>query len=197
MKTKPLKLAVLAMLPPAMLALSSCTNYGGNEQTTVIAGSNGAAVVDTYTNSATVTGINLSSRTLSLKLENGTRTTVKCGKDVVNFGQIKVNDVVKVTLIDELAVYMGTGKAPEASATGAVALSPVGAKPGGLVAETVKITARVTAVNTATRKVSLKLPDGTTKSIKVGNGVNLAAVKVGDDVTVRHTEAMAIVVEKP
>ena len=108
MKTKPLKLAVLAMLPPAMLALSSCTNYGGNEQTTVIAGSNGAAVVDTYTNSATVTGINSSSRTLSLKLENGTRTTVKCGKDVVNFGQIKVNDVVKVTLIDELAVYMGT-----------------------------------------------------------------------------------------
>ena len=123
--------------------------------------------------------------------------SAKCGKDVVNFGQIKVNDVVKVTLIDELAVYLGSGKAPAASATGAVALAPVGAKPGGVVAETVKITARVTAVNASTRKVSLKLPDGTTKTIKVGSGVNLGAVKVGDDVTVRHTEAMAIVVEKP
>jgi hypothetical protein len=197
MKLNPLKLAALVLLPSALLTLSSCTNLGGNEQTTLISAPNGAAVVDTYTNRATVTAINRANRQLSLKMENGSRTTAKCGKDVVNFNQIKVNDVVKVTLIDELAIYLGKGTSPEATTTGGVALSPIGAKPGVVMAETVKISAKITAVNAKSRTVSLKLPDGTTKTVKVGKDVNLGNVKAGESVTVRHTEAMAILVEKP
>lgn len=196
MKTNPLKLATLVLLPSAMLAFTSCTDLGGNEQTTVIDAPNGVAVVETYTNSATVTGINVPNRKVSLRMENGSRTTVKCGRDVVNFGQIKVGDVVKVTLIDELAVYLGGGESMGASTTGAVALAPVGAKPGTVMAETVKVTAKITALNAKSRSVTLKFSDGTSKTIKVGKDVNLAKANVGDTVTVRHTEAMALLVEK-
>jgi len=196
MKPKTMKqLAALILLPSAMVAFTACSNIGGTETTTTVDAPNGAAVVESYTNSATVTAINPASRKLSLKLANGTRKTVKCGSGVVNFSQIKVGDVVKVTLIDEVAIYLGGGESRGASATGAVALAPVGAKPGGVMAETVRITAKVTALNPTTRMVSLKLPDGSTKSLKVGKDVNLAVVKVGDHVTVRHTEAMAITVE--
>lgn len=188
-------LASILILPSAMFAFTACSNIGGTETTTMVNAPNGAAVVETYTNSATVTAINTANRKLSLKLANGTRKTVKCGSGVVNFPKIKVGDVIKVTLIDEVAIYLGGGESRGASATGAVALAPVGSKPGGVMAETVRITAKVTALNPSTRMVSLKLPDGSTKSLKVGSDVNLKAVKVGDNVTVRHTEAMAIVVE--
>ena len=45
--------------------------------------------------------------------------------------------------------------------------------------------------------MTLSLPDGTSKKVKAGKQVNLSAVKVGDNVTVQHTEAVAISVEKP
>lgn len=189
------QIASLVILPSAALAFTACSNIGGTDTVTMVNAPNGAAVVETYTNSATVTAIDSTHRKLSLKLANGTRKTVKCGSAVVNFPQIKVGDVIKVTLVDEVAIYLGGGESRGASATGAVALAPVGSKPGGVMAETVRITATVTAFNTATRMVSLKLPDGSSKSLKVGSDVNLKAVKVGDTVTVRHTEAMAIVVE--
>lgn len=189
------QIASLVILPSAALAFTACSNIGGTDTVTMVNAPNGAAVVETYTNSATVTAIDSTHRKLSLKLANGTRKTVKCGSGVVNFPQIKVGDVIKVTLVDEVAIYLGGGESRGASATGAVALAPVGSKPGGVMAETVRITATVTAFNTATRMVSLKLPDGSSKSLKVGSDVNLKAVKVGDTVTVRHTEAMAIVVE--
>lgn len=189
------QLASLVILPSAVLAFTACSDIGGTDTVTMVDAPNGAAVVETYTNSATVTAIDAANRKLSLKLANGTRKTVKCGSGVVNFPQIKVGNVIKVTLIDEVAIYLGGGESRGASATGAVALAPVGSKPGGVVAETVRITATVTALNPSTRMVSLKLPDGSTKSLKVGKNVNLAVVKVGDNVTIRHTEAMAIVVE--
>ena len=35
------------------------------------------------------------------------------------------------------------------------------------------------------------------KTLKVGDHINLAKVKVGDSVTIRQTEAVAVTVEKP
>ena len=191
-----LKLATLALLPAAVFAFTACST-GGNQQTTLVTGPKHAAVVETYTNSATVTYIDATHRKLALKFANGARRTVTCGPEVVNFPQIKVNDRVNVTLVNELAVSLGRGKAPSASATGAVALAPVGAKPGAVMANTVQITARITAINSTTRMVTLKLPNGTLKTLKVDPAVNLGKAKVGDNVTVRHTEAMAITVAKP
>jgi hypothetical protein len=193
---KPNTIVKLAILPATVLALAACS-IGGNQQTTMVTGHKSAAMVDTYTNSATVTHIDATHRKLALKFANGARRTLKCGPEVVNFNQIKVNDRVNVTLVNELAVSIGHGKAPSASATDAVALAPVGAKPGAIMANTVQLTAKVTAINTGTRMVTLKLPDGSSKTLKVDPAVDLAKAKVGDNVTVRHTEAMAITVAKP
>jgi len=104
---------------------------------------------------------------------------------------------VDITITEELAVFLGAGAPPSAAGATTVALAPVGAKPGGVMADTVQVTAKVTAIDAKKRKVTLALPDGTSKTVKARKQINLAGVKIGDNVTVQHTESLAITVEKP
>jgi Cu/Ag efflux protein CusF len=199
MKTKPspLKLATLALLPAALIAFTSCSTPGGDEQVVALESASGAAIVDTYQTTATVTAIDSTARKVTLTMAGGKRTTVKCGPQVVNFSQIQINDRLNVTITEELAVFLGQGNPPTVAGGAGVALAPVGAKPGGVVASTVQVTAKITALDAKTRKVTLQFVDGTIRTIKAGKQVNLSGVKPGDDVTVQYTEAMALTMEKP
>jgi hypothetical protein len=70
-------------------------------------------------------------------------------------------------------------------------------KPGVVVADLLVVTATVEAINPATRTVTLKGPQGNTVTLKVDGQVKkFDQVKVGDEVVVRHTEAVAVVVQK-
>lgn len=69
-------------------------------------------------------------------------------------------------------------------------------KSDGIVA-TATVTATVTAINQATREVTLKTADGQESSFVAGEDVkNLAQMKVGDVVTVMYAEALAYEVKK-
>ena len=124
--------------------------------------------------------------------------TFKAGPEVVNFDQIRVGDQIKATLTEQLAVYMAKDNPPanegEASL---VALAPLGAKPGGLMANTLQVTAKVKAIDLKHHKATLQLPDGTTKTFAVRQDVDLTQRQVGEEVVIRVTEAVAISVEKP
>ena len=196
MKPNLLKLATLALLPAAMLTFTSCSTTTGTEEVTALETADGMAIVDTYRINATVTGIDATKRKITLTTADGKRTTVKCGPEVANFSQIQINDRVSVTTTEELAVYLGRGDAPSAAGATTVALAPVGAKPGGVMANTVQLTAEVKFINPQKRRVVLELPDGSTKTVKAGKKVDLNSVKPGDTVTVQHTEAVAITVDK-
>ena len=198
MKTTPLKSAALAMLPVAMFAVSSCSPTIPTEQSaSVKTTATSTTVVETTKATATVTGIDATTRKLKLTLTNGQRTTVKCGPEVRNFNQIRLNDRVNVTVTEEIAAYLDKGEPTGTSGAAVAALSPLGAKPGVIMADTVAATVKITAIDTKTRKVTFKTKEGDTKTLKVGDHINLAKVKVGDSVTLRQTEAVAITVEKP
>jgi hypothetical protein len=69
--------------------------------------------------------------------------------------------------------------------------------PAGTVVETKQMTATVETIDYDARTVMLKGPGGETRTIAVDPGVErLRDVKVGDQVVVRHTEALALVVKK-
>jgi hypothetical protein len=180
----------------AFLSACSSSNKDVTEHETMVSTPDGAAVVDTMKASATVTAVDASNRKVTLRLADGRQQKVKCGPDIVNFDQIQVGDRVNATLTDELAVYVGHGEPPSGAVAAGVALAPVGAKPGGITADVVQITAKVTAIDATKRRVTLELPDGSTKSVKVGKKVNLSDIRLGDNVTVRHTESVAITVDK-
>ena len=186
-----------------MLAFTSCssTPEGQGATTTMVAGQKGVpggVAVQTYKMTATVTGIDAAARQVTIVNPEGKKTTVKCGPEVVNFDQIHVGDQVKVTVTEELAVGMAKpGAASNDGAAAVVALAPVGAKPGAVMAETTQVTAKVTEIDLKHHKATLEFPDGSKHTVAVRPDVDLTQRQVGEEVSIRYTQAVAIMVEKP
>ena len=161
------------------------------------AGTVGAVAVESTTSTATVKAIDHATRTVTLRLADGTDETVHVGKEAVNFERIKVGDEVKATVIESLAVFTrkpGTGAEANGSHT-AVALSPKGATPGGMIVDTEEVTATVVAVDHDERLVTLEGKGRQYHTMHVGPNIDLSAVKKGDEVVFRYTQAMALRVE--
>ncbi len=201
MKRNTLQWTSAALLPAALLALTSCSSTPKIEPTTTAVyqqGVPGGIIVETYKNTATVTAIDTANRKVTLVTPDGRKETFKAGPEVVNFDQIRVGDQVKATLAQQLVVYMAKDNPPASDGEAAlVALAPKGAKPGGLMANTVQVIAKVTAIDLKHHKATLRFPDGTTKTVEVRKDVDLTQRQVGEEVVIRCTEAIAVTVEKP
>ena len=75
--------------------------------------------------------------------------------------------------------------------------TPLGAKPGAVVADTVEVTGTIIAIDGHEHTVTLEFLDRTTQEIKVGKHRDLAKVALGDSVRVTLTQAVAITVKTP
>ncbi len=84
---------------------------------------------------------------------------------------------------------------PAGAQTGAVA---VGSAPGMAgVAQTARVTATITAIDAATRDITLKGPQGNELTVTAGAAVkNFASMKVGDRVDVQYVEALTLELKK-
>src|ERR1035441_8986168 len=177
MKTKLLKFATIAIMPAAMLALTSCSSTPQGEGSTMVAaqkGVPGGVIVETYKVTATVTAVDAASRKVTLIMADGSKTTVKAGPEVVNFDQIQVGDQVKATVAEQLVVFVRKNGEPANDGEGAAgAFAPVGAKPGMLMANTVEVTGKVEAIDLAHRKATLRFPDEHSQTFKVRKDVDI------------------------
>jgi hypothetical protein len=201
MKTKILNFATITLLPAGMLAFISCSSTPQGESATMVSaekGVPGGTVVQTYKVTATVTAIDAATRKVTLVTPDGKKSTFKAGPEVANFAQIQVGDQVKATVAEQLVVFVRkNGEPPSDGETAAVALTPLGAKPGVLMANTVEVTAKIEALDLEHRKATLRFPDGTSQTVSVRKDVDMTKGKIGDEVVIRTTEALAISVEKP
>jgi hypothetical protein len=137
-------------------------------------------------------------RLVVLKRADGTIATYKAAPGVFGFDDIKAGDDVKVAVAEEMAVYLGRSSAPAAADTAKLNVKvPNHTEAFATEVGLLTFTARVAAINDWNDTVTLQLPDGSTKTIKVGEAVNLADVSVGDNVSVQSTEAAVILLEKP
>jgi hypothetical protein len=161
-------------------------------------GEAGGTAVRTYELRATVVALDPQTRRLSLMSADGIKQTVRVGPEAANFAQLREGDELVVTLTEELAVaVVGAGEAAADQSAGLVALAPVGAKPGGVLAGTRQLTATITALDPAKRQATLQFGDGTVKTVTVRPDVDLTPRKVGDQVVIRLTESLALRVRKP
>jgi hypothetical protein len=153
----------------------------------------------TATLTATVQAVDLKKRTVTLKGSEGNVFTIKVDDSVKNLPQVKVGDQVVAQYYEAIAVeVMKPGEAPGgASAKEAVATAKPGEKPAGVVVSTVTVTTTIENINKKDQTVTLKGPQGNTEVVKVRNPQNLEKVKVGDEVVITYTQALAISVEKP
>jgi len=147
--------------------------------------------------SATVEAVEASSRTLTLKKEDGTYVSVIAGPEVKRFDEIKIGDKVNARYYDNLVLRLKKPGEPDID-TAARATTPSGqALPGGTKARQRTITATITAIDPAVPTITFTGPNGWKYSTKVEDKEALAKVKVGDKVDITWTEAVLISVERP
>jgi len=147
---------------------------------------------------ATVEAIDLQKRVVTLKGPKGNVFDVTVGEQARNLPQVKVGDQVEVKYYESLALRLvkpGEGVAG-IQETSALARAKEGEKPGGIAGSQVTLTATITAINKKTHEVTLKGPEGKTITVKAEHPENLKKVKVGDEIEITYTEALAISVEK-
>ena len=145
---------------------------------------------------ATVEAVDAAKREITLKGPKGKVVPLSVSPDVRNLEQVKVGDQLVVTYVEALSLTLKKdGKEIPARNTKSDAVrSAEGAKPGGAVAEHVKVVADVTAVNRKTHMVTLKGPKQEV-DLYVGDPAQLKLIKVGDQIEAEYTQALAIAVE--
>ena len=145
---------------------------------------------------ATVVAIDLPQRIVTLKGENGEVRDIKVGEEAVNLPQVKVGDLVTVKFYESIAVeVIKPGKVAGAGETSAIVRAKPGEMPGGMAARQVSVTASIMAIDKQKSTITLKGPEGKPATVKVLDPANLEKVKVGDELMITYTEALAISVE--
>ncbi len=146
---------------------------------------------------ATVEAIDQAKRLVTIKSADGQTKVIHLGKQCVNFDQIKVGDQVRATVAEEVAIAVSKSGEPGGLGGTMIALAPKGAKPGMLIADTEDVKAQIKSIDADKGTLTLSEADGAARTVKAGPNVRLSELNVGDDITARITQAMAIVVEKP
>jgi hypothetical protein len=157
----------------------------------------GVVVADLLVTTATVETVDHAKRTVTLQGADGRTRTLKVDKTVRNLDQVQPGDQVMAEYYETAIVVRPSAEQPTAGEAGLVAVAPRGAKPGVTDVETRVMTAKVEAIDPQQRTVTLRGPQGNAVTLKVGAQVKQCdQVQAGDEVVVRHTEAVAITVQK-
>ena len=191
------KLAASGSVLTVLLSLAACgTSDEGKGSTEITRAPGHASEITTYTGTATVTGIDRTSRQVTLTTPDGERRTYVLGPEVRNFDQIHIGDRVRATLTQEVALTLNRTDGPPSTSQGtAVTRAPEGSTPSGAIANTRQVTGRIMSIND--RDVTLQFADGEIRKITVDKDVDLSGLRPGYFVTARVTEAVALSVEKP
>jgi len=163
--------------------------------TSIDRGPGTASVSRVVTASATVTAIDLTTREVTLRRDNGSTFTVVAGPDVRNLPQIRVGDTVHVDFHEALAIELkkgGTGAPASRSETATRSRAEPGQRPGGVATRETVIVADVIAVNAADQTVSLRGPGGRVVDLNVRDPEQFKRIAVGDQVEASYTEAAAV-----
>lgn len=189
---------LFALAAAAAISSSVFAQAKAPEAVAIAASAPGEAVLASkVTLTATVVAIDYGTRTLTLKGGGGRIVDVVVPPEAKKLDQIKVGDLVTVEYARAVSLTLkkaGDG-IRESTSQSATAGAPAGAVAGGAAANQVTILANVTAVNKKEGYVTLRGPKGNSVDLAVPDPGQLKLVKVGDQVEVVYTVAMAITVD--
>jgi hypothetical protein len=144
------------------------------------------------TRTAVVQAINLKDRVVTLKDRDGNLSDLKVDESAQNLPQLKVGDEVVAKYYESIAFKMAKpGQAPMSS-TRSATRAKLGEKPGGTETNQVTVVATIMEIDPGKTFVVLKGPEGKTEKIKVAVPKNLEGRKVGDQIEITYTQALAI-----
>jgi hypothetical protein len=147
----------------------------------------GAQVSETFT----IDAVDYTARLVTLRDSAGETETIYCGPEVERFNALKVGD--RVTFRYYESVVYAIRKPGSATGTGgAGVVRTPGDRPGGTISQQMTATVTLNATDTKVPSVTITTKDGQKMSFKVEDAKNLQGVKVGDQVEITYTQALAI-----
>jgi hypothetical protein len=146
-----------------------------------------------------VESVNMNTREVRLRSENGKTVTVVAGPHVQNLAQVKNGDVLRVTYRESLDYTVnrpgsdtaGVGRSTQ------IRRAPPGDTPAADVTQTVSLRSTIAAIDKANAHVTLRDPEGRLTVVTVRDPGRLDQVQVGDVVDITYREALALAIEKP
>lgn len=182
------------ILGAAMLAGAPSVEADSHTKTVQVPG---RVITSTVRSAAIVEAVNKETREIKVIDASGRRYSFIASDLVANFDQIEPRDRIVTEYLESVAIFVTPAGAPEMGNASAVELAPLGDKPGVAAADTFMVKATIEALNETDRVALLRGEDGRTRTVRVADDVPLDLVKVGDEVRMRITEAIAISVVEP
>ena len=143
----------------------------------------------------TITAIDATNRTLTLRDDKGTEDTFSVGPAVQRFNELKVGQKVNITYYESLVLQLvkpgekGSGTSLEAAVNRATS-----ALPAASVATQTKMTVTVKAIDSTVPSITVTSEDGRVVTRKVENKQNLENLKPGDKIDITYTQALVTTV---
>jgi hypothetical protein len=154
------------------------------------------AVLSEMTLQGTVTAVDHTARTVTIRGTQGNIVTLDVPLSVARFDQVKVGDTITAAYYDRVNVRLkDPGEAAVDRTVEPTTTTTAGALPGATIAKQRVATATVTGWDPATRTISFTGPRGASYSRRIAETTDVSVVaglKPGDRVDVTWTEALRI-----
>ncbi len=148
---------------------------------------------------ATVKEIDQATRHVVLQTADGQTHEFTVGPQARNLAQVKVGDDVIVQYQEALAVDVTetdpTKPLPQPTEAIATERAEAGKKPEGAIARTVTLNGTVEAIDMTKKTAIIKGSGGNTVEVKMQHPERWEKVKVGDTITAKYSEALALSVQ--
>jgi Cu/Ag efflux protein CusF len=191
MKLIPIRLASAVVLA----VLGSATLLSGQAQTNF---SKRRAQEVSVT--ATVTAIDYTTREVTLKGPLGNVVTFTVDKQVQRLNEIKVGDNVTaeyyVSLAADVRLPSAEEKANPVKVLEETAKAPEGTSPAAGALRVMRVLVTIEGLDRPTRSITVAGPKGNLVTVQVEDVSALSKVRLGDQMVVTYTEAIAVSLEK-
>jgi Cu/Ag efflux protein CusF len=147
---------------------------------------------ETITVTATIEAIDRTTRSLTLKRQDGKLETITVPEDVKRFSELKVGDTITARYYENIVLRV---KAPGEPAvdTASESLAPrAGQRPGATAGAQRVLTVTITAIDPAVPSITVTGPNNWTYSYRVADKAALKQVKVGDRLDITWTAAVLV-----
>jgi Cu/Ag efflux protein CusF len=144
---------------------------------------------------ATIKAIDYTTRSVTLRTENGDEDTFTVGPEVTRLNQLKAGDTIKATYYESLVFQLKKPGDPSAPSATTVAGGRLKEVPGGALGAQQTVTVTVKAIDMNVPSITVTTADGRTMTRKVGDKKNLEGVKPGDRIDITYTQALVVSAE--
>jgi Cu/Ag efflux protein CusF len=143
----------------------------------------------------TVQKVDTDKRKMTMKLDNGKRTTLKVDKRVKDLDQFKPGDRVQLSYTEEIIAMADRSDEGAAALAkyGAIAVEPEGDNPALVKVDTTQIRGKIVSVDPKKRRLTFEDPDGKKRTMTLSHRIkDLDQFKPGQTINMAITDEMVV-----